>query len=132
MEPFDVRQNFSRQKKKEICFRAIFGYKKKEEKVKVWNLDPAWKLNHFLGEVRIKLQAKRGSQLYNQRKIRKGKNRKNSCKPKTMNATDRLVKGYLLRAPNLQTRAASKLMVGAAGETSGRGTKADEKDAPPT
>lgn len=48
-----------------------------------------------------------------------------------MNATDRLVKGYLLRAPNLQTRSASKLMVGAAGETSGRGTKADEKDAPP-
>lgn len=48
-----------------------------------------------------------------------------------MNAADRLANGYLLRAANLQTRAAAKLTVAAAGEAGGRGTKADEKDAPP-
>lgn len=46
--------------------------------MKVWNLDPVWELNHFQGEVIIKSQAKRGIQLYNQRKIRKKEKQKKS------------------------------------------------------
>lgn len=47
-----------------------------------------------------------------------------------MNGTERLQK-VTCKSVNLQTSAELKLILGAARKTNGKGTKADEKDAPP-
>lgn len=97
METFDAPLNFSRQKKKKSASGQFLVIKKKRkgkksEGLKSWSslgTQPfsRWSNNQTVSQKR--------DPTVQPEENKKKKTRKNPCKPKTMNATNRLVKGYV-------------------------------------